>query len=214
MKNLHDKVWYACYGSNILEERFLCYVRGGQPNGAKRTYDGCGDKTLPDANEDFHISSELYFAKESENWENGGVAFIRTSFEPGVSTIGRIYLVTKGQLTDIARQETNTKQGLTIDFDRAIEDGSYIFKRPSSYGNIVYLGPQNGYPIFTLTNENDLQQLTKPSKNYIETISRGIREAHNLDDKTILEYLRSKGGINGNYDDKELLEIITSDKIV
>ena len=208
MTNLQDKVWYACYGSSILEERFLCYIRGGQPIGAKTTYEGCGDKTLPADNEDFYISSELYFAKESDNWDNGGVAFIRTSFEPHASTIGRIYLVTKGQLIDIARQETSTKTELTIDFDRAIEDGFYIFKRPSWYGNLLYLGQQNGYPIFTLTNENDLQPLTKPSKNYIKTIGRGIKEAHNFDDKTILEYLSSKGGITGNYNDKELLDII------
>jgi len=208
MTNLQDKVWYACYGSNILEERFLCYIRGGQPKGAMTTYEGCSDKTLPAVKEDFYICSELYFAKESGNWDNGGVAFIRTSFEPQASTIGRIYLVTKGQLIDIARQETSTKTKLSIDFDSAIEDGSYIFKRPSWYGNLLYLGQQNGYPIFTLTNENDLQPLTKPSKNYIRTISEGIKEAHNFDDKTIVEYLRSKGGIKGKYDDKELLDII------
>ena len=208
MTNLQDKVWYACYGSNILEERFLCYIKGGQPKGAKAIYEGCSDKTLPADNEDFYICSELYFARESGNWYNGGVAFIRTLFEPQASTIGRIYLVTKGQLIDIARQETNTKNELTLDFDRAIENGSYIFKRPSWYGNLLYLGQQNEYPIFTLTNENDLQSFTKPNKNYIKTISDGIKEAHNFDDKTIFEYLRTKRGIIGNYNDQELLNII------
>ncbi|AEV98128.1 hypothetical protein A4D02_33605 [Niastella koreensis] len=208
MTNLQDKVWYACYGSNILEERFLCYIKGGQPKGAKTTYEGCRNKTLPADNEDFYISSELYFAKESNNWDNGGVAFVRTLFEPQASTIGRIYLVTKGQLIDIARQETNTKTELTIDFDKAINDSSYILKRPSWYGNLLYLGRQNEYPIFTLTNENDLQPFTKPNKNYIKTISKGIKEAHNFDDKTIFEYLKTKGGIKDNYTDQELIEII------
>lgn len=208
MTKLQDKVWYACYGSNLLEERFLCYIKGGQPKGAMTTYEVCRDKTIPADNEDFFICSELYFAKESSNWANGGVAFIRTLFEPQASTIGRIYLVTKGQLIDIARQETNTKSELTIDFDKAVEDGSFIFKRPSWYGNLIYLGQQNGYPIFTLTNENDLLPLTKPSKNYIKTISEGIKESHNFDNQTILEYLRSKGGIKGNYNDQELLNII------
>ncbi len=208
MTTLQDKVWYACYGSNILEERFLCYIKGGQPKGAKTTYEGCRDKTLPSGNEDFYICSELYFAEKSKNWDNGGVAFIRTLFEPQASTIGRIYLVTKGQLIDIARQETNTKTELTIDFDKAIEDGSYIFKRPSWYGNLLYLRQQNDYPIFTLTNEIDLQPLTKPNKSYIKTISEGINEAHNFDNKTIFEYLITKRGINGNYSDQELLDII------
>jgi hypothetical protein len=131
MANLQDKVWYACYGSNILEERFLCYIKGGKPNGAKTNYISCRDKTLPADNEDFYICSELYFAKESDNWNTDGVAFISTFFEPKASTIGRIYLITKELLVDIARQETNTKNELTIDFKKAIEEGYYIFKRPS-----------------------------------------------------------------------------------
>ena len=28
-------VWYASYGSNMNRERFLCYIRGGQPEGAE-----------------------------------------------------------------------------------------------------------------------------------------------------------------------------------
>lgn len=208
MTNLQDKIWYGCYGSNILEERFLCYIKGGQPQGAKTIYEGCRDKTLPADNEDFYICSELYFARQSANWDNGGVAFIRTLFEPQASTIGRLYLITKGQLIDIARQETNTKTELTIDFDRAIENGSFVFKQPSWYGNLLYLGHQNEYPIFTLTNENDLQPLSKPSKSYIKTISDGIKEAHHFDDLTIFEYLKTKRGINGNFNDQELLDII------
>jgi len=208
MNNLQDKIWYACYGSNILEERIICYIKGGQPKGAQTKYKGCADKTLPSDNEDFYICSELYFARESSNWDNGGVAFIRTLFEPQASTIGRIFLITKGQLIDIARQETKTTTELTIDFDSAIKDGSYIFKRPSWYGNLLYLGQQGDYPIFTLTNENDLQTSTKPSKSYLKTICQGIRESHKFDDKTIFEYLRDKRGIKENYKDEELSSII------
>jgi hypothetical protein len=208
MNNLQDKIWYACYGSNILEERFICYIKGGQPKGAQTKYEGCTDKTLPSDNEDFYICSELYFARESSNWDNGGVAFVRTLFEPQASTIGRIFLITKGQLIDIARQETKTTTELTIDFDRAIKDGSYIFKRPSWYGNLLYLGQQGEYPIFTLTNENDLQTSTKPSKSYLKMICQGIKESHKFDDKTIFEYLRDKRGIKENYKDEELLSII------
>ena len=43
--NSQDQIWYACYGSSILEERFLCYIQGGQPNGTRTIYDGCRDKT-------------------------------------------------------------------------------------------------------------------------------------------------------------------------
>src|SRR6266851_737509 len=33
--------WYAAYGSNLAEDRFLCYVRGGRPAGGKVNLLGC-----------------------------------------------------------------------------------------------------------------------------------------------------------------------------
>jgi len=65
-----------------------------------------------------YINCELYFARAFKNWDNGGVAFIRTTFNPTVSTMGRIYRITKGQLIDIAKQETNTGSGLELDLIR------------------------------------------------------------------------------------------------
>ena len=209
-RNLTEKVWYACYGSNLLEERFLCYIQGGQPNGAKTINKGCRDKTLPTDSEDFYICSELYFARNSGNWDNGGVAFIRTTFEPQASTLGRIYLISKEQLLDVAQQETNTETELTIDFDKAISEESFTFKRRSWYGNLLYLGQHNDYPIFTLTNENDLQPLTKPSSNYLITIINGLKETHNFDNNTIFEYLITKKGIADKYTDEELLNIVNN----
>ncbi len=44
---MKDYVWYACYGSNLLYERFKCYILGGTFNGNGRYHDGCQDKTLP-----------------------------------------------------------------------------------------------------------------------------------------------------------------------
>ncbi len=208
MQNTQDKIWYASYGSNILEDRFLCYIKGGKPNGSSKEYTGCRDKTPPTENEDFYICSELYFAKNSVNWENGGVGFIRTIFKPQASTFGRIYLITKEQFIDVAKQETSTEGELEMDFNKAIKEGSYIFKQRSWYGNLIHLGEQKDYPIFTFTNEEDIQPFTKPSKNYIQTIIRGIKETHNFDDKTILEYLSDKGGIKNNYSDQELRNII------
>jgi hypothetical protein len=207
MSNIQDKVWYACYGSNMLEDRFLCYIKGGQPKGAKTIYEGCTEKTLPTDHQDFHIPSELYFAKNSATWDNGGVAFIKSKSQTKESTLARIYLITKGQLIDIARQETNTKNDLSLDFESAINQGHYIFKHPSWYGNLIYLGVQNSYPIFSLTNENDLQITTKPNANYLKTIINGIKETHNLENKSILTYLGNKQGIANNYTTEELLDI-------
>jgi len=208
MDDLQDKVWYACYGSNLLEERFLCYIRGGQPAGAKTVYGGCVDKTLPSESEDMHINCELYFARASKNWDNGGVAFIRTTSNPTVSTMGRIYLITKGQLIDIAKQETKTVSDLEIDFNKAILEGAHLFKEKSWYGNLLYIGQHNDYPLFTLTNESDNQPETKPSIGYLKTICLGIKQTHGFEDAIILDYLKSKRGISGNYADEELMQIM------
>ncbi|MGX1752144.1 hypothetical protein [Sphingobacterium sp. NPDC055346] len=64
MMDKNDKVWYACYGSNLLKDRFYCYIQGGQPAGANTIYEGCTDKSLPIDEENIIINAELYFAKE------------------------------------------------------------------------------------------------------------------------------------------------------
>ncbi|HZV69556.1 MAG TPA: hypothetical protein VFG10_08430 [Saprospiraceae bacterium] len=209
MTQLTKHIWYASYGSNLLEERFLCYIRGGQPVGSKKPYDGCRDKSLPVVKEEFYISSELYFAKESDSWDNGGVAFIKTNFEPKQSTFGRIYLITPEQFIDVVKQETNGSDSLHIDFGNAISEGSLIFKDPSWYGNLIYLGIQYDYPIFTFTNKINLTPTTKPSTQYLKTIISGIQEAFgNLNTFEILDYLISKEGIKENYSREELILII------
>ena len=207
MENLNERVWYACYGSNLLQERFLCYIQGDQPAGARTSHIGCEDKTPPIDSEEMYISAELYFAKVSRFW-SGGIAFIRTTFTPTASTYGRIYLITKGQLIDIARQETNTSASLEIEFEKAIKNGSYIFKQPSWYGNLLYLGEHNGFPIFMITNEQDSQSSTKPSNAYLKTIIDGLRESHWLDNLAIFDYLKTKHGIIENYSEEELRSII------
>ena len=42
----NDKVWYACYGSNLCAERFMYYIVGGHCPFNDKDYDGCRDKTM------------------------------------------------------------------------------------------------------------------------------------------------------------------------
>ena len=202
-------IWYASYGSNLLEERFLCYIRGGQPVGSKKNYDGCRNKSLPIDKEEFYITSELYFAKKSDTWQNGGVAFIKTNFEPQKSTLGRMYLITPEQFIDVVKQETNSSDSLNIDFQKAITDGSLVFKEQSWYGNLIYLGTQYDYPIFTFTNKTNLTPTNRPSAQYLKTIIKGIQETFcNFNTFDILDYLFSKEGIKDNYSRDELIDLI------
>lgn len=201
-------IWYASYGSNILEERFLCYIRGGQPLGSVKNYVGCTDKSLPIDKEEIYINSEIYFAKKSKSWGNGGVCFIESDFSPTSQTLGRMYLITKAQFIDVIRQETDSIGNLTIDFDKAANDGSLVFKPDSWYGKIIYLGTQASYPIFTFTNESNIDAANKPNEEYLKTIIRGIQETYNLSVAEITDYFVNKKGIKGNITAGELIEII------
>lgn len=103
MTDTSNQIWYASYCSNLLAERFHCYIRGGCPKGSNKTYQGCRDKTLPIDNEEVYINSELYFAMKSSTWDNGGVGFIKVDFNPKPVTLGRMYLITKEQFIDVVK---------------------------------------------------------------------------------------------------------------
>ena len=204
--------WYASYGSNLWEERFLCYIRGGQPEGATKSYPGCTDKTLPMDKEEIYICSEMYFAKSSGNWEHGGVAFIKTHFDEQHQTLGRMYLITKEQFIEVVKQETDFKGELMIDFDKAISDGSLVFREGSWYGFIIYLGNRYDHPIFTFTHQDNISPTTKPSNKYLRTIVKGIHETYeHLNTDEIVDYLISKQGVADNYSREELEKLIESE---
>ena len=65
---MSDKyVWYACYGSNLLKERFMGYILGGGIKGEG----GCRDKTPPIKEMQITISHVLYFSKRSSKRRAG-----------------------------------------------------------------------------------------------------------------------------------------------
>lgn len=205
-----NKIWYASYGSNMQMERFLCYIRGGQPKGRTDTYNGCRDKTLPEEFEELYITSRLYFAKESNGWNKGGVGFISNSFESATQTLARIYLITQEQFVDIVKQETKFKGELNIDFEKCVEQGSLIFKDPSWYGNLIFLGKRNQKPIFTFTSKtNFTDQINKPDNAYLKTIIEGIKEAFpSFNEFDICDYLLPLAGIKDNYNKEQLITLI------
>jgi len=208
MTQSDEKVWYACYGSNILEKRFHCYILGGTPNGSSKSCTRCGDPSLPSKSEAFTFPNELYFAKKSKSWNGGGVAFLGS---PNVSlspTLGRKYLISKEQLVHIAHQESDSKEILFLDFQNAKILGFYILKDPSWYGKLLYLGEDQGTSIFTITNKKDTMPFEKPSSDYIHTISEGIKEVYNLDTQKIVNYFKDKKGIKDHFSDQELRNII------
>jgi len=88
-----DLVWYACYGSNLSQVRFMKYVND------------CADKTEPKESRPFEIHHQLYFANSSPQWDDQGVAFLNPRMDERVVTLGRVYLMTREQFEEIKFME-------------------------------------------------------------------------------------------------------------
>ncbi len=196
-------VWYASYGSNLFRARFMAYIAGGSPPGEAFSQAGCNDPTPPREDRPLTIPHRLYFAQRSANWENGGVCFIRRGAEPGVETLGRIYLITESQFKEVFYQENGwsgfrdlpppVKPGhpLHLDLGRVPAMGALKTEAPGWYSTILNLGEVQGHPIFTFTASWDEDRIPKipPGPRYRDTIVRGMKECYGLPDQEIRAYL-------------------------
>ncbi len=99
-------IWYLAYGSNILEERFLKYIKGGTYQ--NKPYQGCKDKSLPLDKRPFRVPYQVYFAGKSRRWNDGGVAFLDPADKISEGLPGRIYLITLEQFQEIQNQERHS----------------------------------------------------------------------------------------------------------
>jgi len=145
------KVWYACYGSNILYERFMKYIAGGTCRFNGKHCDGCTDRTPPSASLPVIIPYEMYFGNKSGSWNEYGAAFLDLN-KPAV-TVGRAYLITEEQFREVWSQEGSG---------------------PKWYSDIVELGFYCGYPVRTFTNANRRQE-NAPSQIYLDVIQEGMK---------------------------------------
>lgn len=194
MEKKQNYVWYAGYGSNLNKQRFECYIIGGIPKYGNKPNPGCTEKTLPSENHLYLIPHRLYFAlpndkKKTENWCNGGVAFIEPNKEENKDhwTKGRIWKITKEQYEEVWKQEGKLWYDLPLD-----------------------LGGRDGVPIKTITHNSKLSNVLRPSISYLKTIIVGLKETNNMNDNDIISYLIGKEGITNNYTKNELMEIIKS----
>lgn len=212
---MRDLVWYACYGSNLLIKRFLCYLQGGMPEGSSKSHQGCSDKKYPEDSKQVIIPYELYFSKQSKSWENKGVAFIRSQKDKRAKTLSRMYLITKEQFVEIVRQESGRSpldKTINIDFETEISKKQYVIPNILWYSRIMFLGFEKDHPIFTFTGkwgDEDIV-LNPPGEKYLKVLIKGIKEVYNLSDKRIIEYLKKSDGAKGKIDEKEITEIMKS----
>lgn len=152
-----DYIWYVSYGSNMLYDRFICYIKGGQFEGSGSYRRPCDDTSEPVEVRSIDIPYDMYFGNYSGSWEGCGVSFLDTSKEG--HAYGVAYLITREQFEHVAAEENG---GRTPGY------GNW-------YENIKVLGKMDGYELVTLTND-ELRPYNEPCEDYLETLKRGMRE--------------------------------------
>lgn len=145
-------VWYACYGSNLLRERFMHYIQGGICRFNNKDYIACRDLSEPLDSRPYDLPYELYFGNSSASWGNNGVAFL--DLQKPAKTKGRIYLITEEQFDHLWEQECDS---------------------PVWYNQKVSLGERDGIEIVTITNSGHRPE-NKPSEAYLAVMATGLKE--------------------------------------
>lgn len=185
-----DPVWYVAYGSNMRAARFTCYISGGRPRGARRTYLGCRDQSPPRQDIGIHLAGGLVFAGRSSVW-GGGMAFYNPHTNGELAA--RAYLLTFGQLSDVVAQEARRPVGN----DLALGDGfDRQWAMPAgAYETLLHTDDRDGLPMFTFTSLQNLEP-TPPSAPYLRTMLDGLAEAFGWTAEQRVQYLLRAQGVN------------------
>lgn len=175
------RVWYVAYGSNMSKARFSRYLTGGI------TEAGARDSTPPKSSEWARAPLRLSFAKESQRWDGGGVAFVDD--DPQGDTIVRAWDISAEQFEDVFAQENRVDVGGALDWgdltSGSLEVGSGWYRRVQQVDLGVATAAQ---PAVTFTWSTPTPQ-TVPNTDYLAVMRSGLTENVSLDPITIDDYL-------------------------
>lgn len=160
-------MYYVAYGSNMLNERFMNYIKGGLCRFNGKYYNSCKNISEPLKSIKVNIPYDMYFSKSSSKWNESSVCFLDDS-KSGFA-YGKGYLITKEQFDDIQKQE-----------------GIYW------YGKIINLGEIDGFQAYTFANDKNLSHkgYESISKEYLKVLKLGLKETYNeLTDEEIEKYI-------------------------
>ena len=169
----NDYIWYVSYGSNMLYDRFRCYIEGGSYKGS-RYHPPCEDTTRPIAMKAVDISYDMYFGNTSGSWQLGGVSFLDTAKKG--HALGVAYLITREQFKHVAAEENTGR----------FPDGTGTW-----YEDIITLGEMGGFELVTVTND-ELRPYNEPCEDYFNTLKDGIRQNWpEMSEEDVERYLES-----------------------
>jgi len=189
-------VWYASYGSNLLQERFDCYLFGGKVQGMSRVSHGARDATPARESAVLRKPYRVFFAHAREShWGFGGAAMLDLTPTHPSETLIRLYKVTLQQFNDIVAQENGLipplrrEHRLKCDDLAKLREGeagslSVQFKGGRNYyPAVAYLGEHMDVPILTFTClQEDVSEFLSgalsaapPAKNYLNVLMDGVQ---------------------------------------
>jgi hypothetical protein len=180
----NDFLWYVGYGSNLCRARFVTYLTGATEDSRFGAHTGAHDQTEPRDSVMVPLAHELYFGEGRNRWK-GGTAFIDPAFSRSARTIGRGWLITRGQFEAVAGQENAV---MRADVEPLPILGSTLaIDVPGRYELILGLPPIKGHPAFTITSAIRHPQLN-PSSAYEAVIVEGLAEL-GLSEDAIADYM-------------------------
>lgn len=190
-------VWYAAYGSNMNPDRLRCYLAGGRPPGAARSFPGCRDASPPPRSVAVHLPGQVYFATESPVWTGG-----RGFYDPDADGVAWAvaHLLTREQFSDIVAQEMRREPGADLDLTGAL-DGGRVATGPGRYETVVCPGVLDGVPVLTFTAPWRMAEvaLRPPSAAYLRHLAAGLRASGAWSAGEIADHLAALPGAAGHW---------------
>ncbi|KAF7134661.1 hypothetical protein RHSIM_Rhsim08G0146300 [Rhododendron simsii] len=198
-------VWYATFGSNMCESRFLCYIQGGQVEGMRKACAGSLDKSPPKEILWKTVPHRLFFGRDqTKTWGPGGVAFLHPESNSQNRAFMCLYRITLEQFNDVLLQENVSRFDLSspvfdlTDLDSIMEKGKSVeVVERGWYRNVVHLGNESGIPILTMTCtlsdvesfKSGIHPLCAPAKEYADTLVRGLVGGNQFSEEEAMAYI-------------------------
>jgi hypothetical protein len=187
-----DTLWYAAYGSNVDPDRFACYLLGGCPPGAARTYPGTRAAAPALDQRPFTMPGRLVFAWHSRTW-GGAIAFHDP--DGGGEVLSTAYRLPPAAFSDVVEQEMWRDPGADHDLGEVLAHGRQVLG-PGRYETLHRTGDLDGRPVLTFSADDPAAlEPGEPAPAYVATIARGLRHTHGLADDEIVDYLLTAEGV-------------------
>jgi hypothetical protein len=176
--------WYAAYGSNTDRGRFQQYLAR------------CSTAAEPLDDRPLEIDLALYFAKKrTTRWGKGGVAFVGPRRDQRPSTLARAWLLPAERIAEIGAMENGRAvDAAHLDVGRVVTDGASVGFPGGWYDCWYECGSLDGQPVVTLGSSTP-HRPNPPGRAYLETVARGLRATHALDDHDVAAYLAPRAGL-------------------